>query len=192
MATFCQAGLIEKFVDTLIWVFYPIYLYEQGLSLFHISIIVGIYTLICGALQTATGKLSDHIGRMKPIVLGMWICAAGVAMKLYGDDILWWCLSAAVTGLGMALLYPNLSAAINDISHPNWRGSAAGVYRFWRDLGYGISALVLGLIADMHGAIEISFEVVAISMFLSGLLVCYWGQETLPRLRKATPDQQSI
>ena len=184
MAAFSQAGLIEKFVDTLIWVFYPVYLYEQGVSLFHIGIIVGIYGFVWGTLQTVTGKLSDHIGRMKPIVLGMWICAIGVAMKLYGDDILWWSFSAAITGLGMALLYPNLSAAVNDISHPNWRGSAIGVYRFWRDLGYGIGALVLGLTADIHGAITSSFAVVIITMFLSGLLVCYWGQETLPKLRK--------
>ena len=189
MAAFSQAGLIEKFVDTLIWVFYPVYLYEQGLSLFHIGIVVGIYGFVWGTLQTVTGKLSDHIGRMKPIVLGMWICAAGVAMKLYGDDIMWWSFSAAVTGLGMALLYPNLSAAVNDISHPNWRGSAIGVYRFWRDLGYGIGALVLGLTADIYGAIMSTFWVVVISMFLSGLLVCYWGQETLPKLRKALPTQ---
>ena len=189
MAAFSQAGLIEKFVDTLIWVFYPVYLYEQGLSLFHIGIIVGIYGFVWGTLQTVTGKLSDHIGRMKPIVAGMWICAIGVAMKLYGDGILWWSLSAAITGLGMALLYPNLSAAINDISHPSWRGSAIGVYRFWRDLGYGVGALILGLTADIHGAITSSFLVVVISMFLSGLLVCYWGQETLPKLMKPSPDK---
>ena len=189
MMAFSQAGLIEKFVDTLIWVFYPVYLYEQGLSLFHIGIVVGIYGFVWGTLQTVTGKLSDHIGRMKPIVAGMWICAVGVALKLYGDDIMWWSLSAAITGLGMALLYPNLSAAVNDISHPNWRGSAIGVYRFWRDLGYGIGALILGLIADIHGAITSTFWVVVVSMFVSGLLVCYWGQETLPKLSKATPDQ---
>ena len=188
MAAFSQAGLIEKFVDTLIWVFYPVYLYEQGLGFFHIGIVVGIYGFVWGSLQTLTGKLSDHIGRMKPIVAGMWICAIGVAMKLYGDEIIWWSISAAITGLGMALLYPNLSAAVNDISHPNWRGSAIGVYRFWRDLGYGIGALVLGLTADIHDAITGSFGVVIISMFLSGLLVCYWGQETLPKLNKAKSD----
>ena len=183
MMAFSQAGLVEKFVDTLVWVFYPVYLYEQGISLFHIGIIVGIYGFVWGTLQTVTGKLSDHIGRMKPIVAGMWICAIGVAMKLYGDGTLWWALSAAITGLGMALLYPNLSAAVNDISHPNWRGSAIGVYRFWRDLGYGIGALFLGLTADIHGAITSSFMMVIISMVLSGLLVCYWGHETLPKLR---------
>ena len=184
MMAFSQAGLVEKFVDTLVWVFYPVYLYEQGVNLFHIGIIVGIYGFVWGTLQTVTGKLSDHIGRMKPIVAGMWICAVGIAMKLYGDDILWWSLSAAITGLGMALLYPNLSAAVNDISHPNWRGSAIGVYRFWRDLGYGIGALVLGLAADIHGEITRSFEIVIISMFLSGLAVCFWGQETLPKLKR--------
>jgi len=73
----------------------------------------------------------------------MWICGAGVALMLAGEGIAWWSLSAAVSGFGMALLYPNLSAAIADISHPDWRGSAIGIYRFWRDLGYGIGALGL-------------------------------------------------
>ncbi|MBC6414293.1 MAG: MFS transporter [Chromatiales bacterium] len=189
MAAFSQAGLVEKFVDTLIWVFYPVYLYEKGVSLFHIGIIVGIYGAVWGVLQTLTGKLSDHIGRMKPIVLGMWICAIGIAIKLYSDDVLWWCISSAITGAGMALLYPNLSAAVSDISHPNWRGSAIGVYRFWRDLGYGVGALILGLTADIHGEITGSFGIVIIAMFLSGLLVCYWGQETLPKLRKSLPGR---
>ena len=184
MASFSQAGHIEKFVDTLVWVFYPVYFYEQGLSLFYIGIVVGIYGFVWGTLQTVTGKLSDHIGRMKPIVAGMWICAGGVAMTLYSDGILWWSLSAAVTGLGMALLYPNLSAAVNDISHPNWRGSAIGVYRFWRDLGYGIGALILGLTADIYGTITSGFWVVIVAMFLSGLHVCFRGQETLPKLRR--------
>ena len=185
LAAISQAGLVEKFVDALIWVFYPVFLYQHGLNLASIGWIVGIYGFVWGGSQLFTGKLSDHIGRQKPIVLGMWICGAGVGMMLLGAGILWWSLSAAVTGFGMALLYPNLSAAVGDISHPNWRGSAIGIYRFWRDLGYGIGALALGLVANISGGISAGFVFVAIAMFISGLIVLLASEETHPRLNPA-------
>ncbi len=184
-AALSQAGLVEKFVDALIWVVYPVYLYERGLSLAQIGWIVGVYGFVWGGSQFFTGKLSDHIGRQRPIVWGMWLCGLGVSMMLAGADVWWWVLSAGVTGFGMALLYPNLSAAVADISHPNWRGSAIGVYRFWRDLGYGIGALLLGIVAHFAGQLEAGLWFVAISMFASGLILQIWGEETHPRLNPA-------
>jgi MFS family permease len=99
--------------------------------------------------------------------------------------VAWWVMSAAVTGFGMALLYPNLSAAVADIAHPNWRGSAIGIYRFWRDLGYGIGALLLGLVAHLSGALQSGLWFVAIAMFVSGAVVWRWCEETHPRLNPA-------
>jgi len=185
MAAVSQAGLVEKFVDALIWVFYPVYLYQHGLSLSHIGWVVGVYGFVWGGSQFFTGKLSDHIGRQKPIVWGMWLCGAGVGMMLLGENVAWWSFSAAVTGFGMALLYPNLSAAVSDIAHPNWRGSAIGIYRFWRDLGYGIGALALGLVANLSGALSSGFWFVSVAMLLSGAVVWIWGEETHPRLNPA-------
>jgi len=186
MAAISQAGLVEKFVDALVWVFYPVFLYQHGLPLTSIGWVIGVYGFVWGGSQFFTGKLSDRIGRQKPIVWGMWICGAGVAMMLLGHSVAWWTVSAGVSGLGMALLYPNLSAAVSDIAHPNWRGSAIGIYRFWRDLGYGIGALALGLVASLSGAIEQAFWFVAIAMLLSGLVVQIWGEETHPRLNPAS------
>jgi MFS family permease len=188
MAAFSQAGLVEKFVDALVWVFYPVFLYQKGLSLADVGWVVGVYGFVWGGSQFVTGKLSDHIGRKWPIVLGMWICGGGVGLTLLGDTVLWWSFAAAITGFGMALLYPNISAAVADISHPNWRGSAIGIYRFWRDLGYGIGALALGLASNMSGVLSTGFWLVSIAMFASGLLVLIWGEETHPRLNPA-PDK---
>jgi MFS family permease len=185
MASISQAGLVEKFVDALIWVVYPVYLYERGLSLSHIGWVVGVYGFVWGGSQFFTGKLSDRIGRQKPIVWGMWLCGAGVGMMLLGDQVSWWVASAAVTGFGMALLYPNLSAAVADIAHPAWRGSAIGIYRFWRDTGYGIGALLLGWVAHMTDSLTSGFWFVAIAMFVSGLIVWIFGEETHPRLNPA-------
>ncbi len=177
-----QAGLVEKFVDALVWVFYPVYLYQMGLSLPQVGSVIGVYGLSWGASQLFTGRLSDRIGRHGPNVWGMWLCGAGVALMVLGQGVLWWSVSAALSGVGMALLYPNLSAAVADIAHPNWRGTAIGIYRFWRDLGYGIGALGLGLTAHFTGQVEAAFWFVALSMGVSGAVLWWMGDETHPRL----------
>ena len=185
MAAFCQAGLVEKFVDALVWVYWPVYLYQQGVSLPNMAWIVGVYGFTWGGAQLLTGKLSDRVGRHRLNYLGMWVCGAGVALMPSGAGAAWWSTSAAITGLGMAMLYPNLSAAVADIAHPSWRASAIGIYRFWRDVGYGVGALGLGAAAVWGGRVESAFWFVAIAMLLSGAVLYIWGEETHPRLNPA-------
>jgi MFS family permease len=182
-----QAGCVEKFVDALVWGFFPVYLHVQGVSLVEIGWVVGIYGFVWGGSQLWTGPLSDAVGRKWPIVIGMWICAIGVAATLLVEGLFAWSLMAALTGVGMALLYPTLIAAVGDISHPDWRGSSLGVYRFWRDLGYGIGALLLGLIASAFAALEAGFWFTSAAMVLSGLWVAVAMDETLARLNPAPP-----
>lgn len=186
LAALCQAGLVEKFVDALVWAFWPVYLHRQGVSLPGIGWIVGVYGFTWGGAQLLTGKLSDRVGRHGLNAGGMWVCGAGVALLPLGSgSLLWWSASAAVAGLGMAMLYPNLSAAVADIAHPSWRASAIGIYRFWRDLGYGIGALAIGVAAALGGRLESAFWFVALSMLLSGAVLYRWGEETHPRLNPA-------
>ncbi|MDO9024464.1 MFS transporter, partial [Zwartia sp.] len=149
--------------------------------------IIGVYGLTWGGSQLLTGRLSDRFGRHLLNIWGMWLCGAGVALMILGQSALWWSLCAALSGFGMAMLYPNLSAAVADISHPNWRGSAVGIYRFWRDLGYAIGALGLGLAAHFSGHIEAAFSFVALSMLASGVLLWWLGEETHPRLNPEIP-----
>ena len=150
--------------------------------------IISFYGFTWGGSQLITGRLSDRIGRHIMNVSGMWICGAGVAAMMLGEGTVWWATAAAVSGFGMALLYPNLSAAVADISHPAWRGSAIGIYRFWRDLGYGIGALGLGLAAHFSGQIQAAFWFVAVAMGLSGALLWWLGEETHPRLNPMLSD----
>jgi MFS family permease len=185
MAALCQAGLVGKFVDALVWAFWPVFLHQQGVSLPGIGWIVGVYGFTWGAAQFLTGRLSDRWGRHLLNAWGMWVCGAGVALMPLGSGSLWWSTSAAIAGLGMAMLYPNLSAAVADIAHPNWRASAIGIYRFWRDLGYGIGALGLGAAAALGGQLESAFWFVAVAMLLSGAVLFRWGEETHPRLNPA-------
>lgn len=184
-AMLSQAGLVEKFVDALVWAFYPAWLYRQGLGVIEIGWVVGVFGLTWGASQLWTGPLSDRIGRKGPIVAGMWLCAAGVAATVSVSGMEAWLAAGAVTGVGMALLYPTLIASIADISRPDWRGSSLGTYRFWRDTGYGIGALMIGISSDITGQMETGFWLTAVAMGLSGLLVLVFAEETHPRINGA-------
>lgn len=179
-----QAGLVEKFVDALVWVIFPVHLRAAGATLPQIGWIVGTYGFVWGLSQLFTGRLSDHVGRFWPNVAGMAICGAGMGLVALGNGALWWSVSAGIAGFGMALLYPNLSAAVADITPPSWRGSAIGIYRFWRDLGYGIGAAAIGLVA-MIGGTGAAFWFVALSMLASAFLLFLFGEETHPRLNPA-------
>ena len=177
----CQAGLVEKFVDALVWIFFPVYLAARGVELAQIGWIPGVYAAVWGMAQLFTGPLSDRIGRKPPIVVGMFMCSIGVALMVMREGVIWWGSCAALTGLGMALLYPTLGAAIADLAHPSWRGAALGAYRFWRDLGYAIGALSLGLAAQFTKALDSGFHLVAIGMAISAAVMLALGSETLRR-----------
>lgn len=180
-----QAGLVEKFVDALVWVMFPVFLVSRNATLPEVGWVVGVYGLVWGGSQLITGRLSDQVGRFWPSVIGMWVCGAGVAMVAMAEGLAWWSISAGIAGLGMGLLYPNLSASVADISPPAWRGSAIGIYRFWRDLGYGIGALGIGITASLSGRVETAFWSVAIAMLVSGTVLLAFGEETHPRLNPA-------
>lgn len=182
----CQAGLVEKFVDALDLMFYPVFLHRAGLSLSETGWVIAVYGSVWGLSQLVTGRLSDRLGRQPLNVMGISASGGGVALMLVGSGAAWWTLSAVITGFGMAMLYPNLSAALANIAHLDWRGSAIGTYRFWRDLGFGISALGLGWVATQAGTIESAFGLVAVAMFLSGAVLWIFVAETNPKLATAT------
>ncbi len=142
---------------------------------------VGVYGFVWGGSQLWSGPLSDRVGRKWPIVIGMWTCAAGIVLFVMAQDSVSWSLAAAVMGVGMALLYPTLIAAIGDISHPQWRGTSLGVYRLWCDFGYGIGGLLIGLSAQFGGSILTGFWVTVVAMAVSGLWVAVAMEETLER-----------
>lgn len=174
-----QAGSVEKFVDALVWIAYPLYLTTAGLAVVEVGTVIGVYGGVWGVLQLYTGKLADDIGRRPPVVTGMFIAGIGVLATVVVDGYWFWLITASVTGVGMALLYPNLITVVGDAAHPSWRATGLGVYRMWRDAGYGFGAIVIGLTADLV-SMEAAFYLVAIAIFVSGGITLGWMRETHP------------
>jgi MFS family permease len=186
LAAASQAGLVEKFTDTLAWGLFPLYFASQGLDLAAIGALVAVYTGSWAVLQIYTGHLTDRIGRKWPIAGGMWLAAGGIALVAVSHALAGWVIGALLMGAGMALLYPTLLAAVSDVAHPRWRGASLGVYRLWRDSGYAIGGLAIGLVADAFGLLA-GFWFCAALMGLSGLVVALLMYETQPERRTVHP-----
>lgn len=172
-----QAGLVEKFTDALVWIFLPVYFLTQNISLIEAGAIIAVYGVVWGASQLITGPLSDKVGRKGLIVWGMWLCGLGVMAVPMTQSMTLWVIEAAIIGLGMAMLYPNLGAAVGDYSPPAYRASLIGIYRFWRDSGYAFGALAMGIMAQWSQDLLMPFWFVGVAMLLSGL----WVQISLPK-----------
>ncbi|MBL4659004.1 MAG: MFS transporter [Alcanivoracaceae bacterium] len=169
-----QAGLVEKFTDAIVWIFLPVYFISQGLKLVEAGAIIAIYGIVWGGSQLITGPLSDKIGRKGLIVWGMWFCGLGVLSIPLSNGVTLWSLETAFIGIGMAMVYPNLGAAVGDFAPAQYQASLIGVYRFWRDSGYAFGALVMGLMAQWSQNLLMPFWFVASAMLISGLWVQIW------------------
>ena len=173
----CQAGLVNNLNDGMAWGLLPLYFAAAGLSVGEIGILAGAYPAVWAVAQIGTGAWSDRVGRKPLIVSGMLIQGLAIALIAAGSSFGTWLVAAVGLGLGTALVYPTLLAAVADVAAPGWRGSAVGVYRLWRDLGFAAGALVAGLVADAAGMASAIWVVAAITA-LSGLVVLLRMRET--------------
>lgn len=174
-----QAGLVNNLNDGLAWGLLPLFFAAAGLSLAQIGLLAGVYPGVWGVAQLATGALSDRMGRKGMIVGGMILQGVAIGALPLVHGFLWWLGALVLLGLGTALVYPTLLAAISDVAHPSWRGSAVGVYRLWRDSGYAIGALLAGVLADLFGS-SWAIGVIAAVTVLSGVLAHVVMSETRP------------
>jgi predicted MFS family arabinose efflux permease len=165
-----QAGLVNNLNDGMSWGVFPIFFSAFGLGVERIGILKAVYPAVWGTLQVATGSLSDRLGRKWMIVGGMWVQAAGIFEIVAGRSFGWWLLGSIFLGVGTAMVYPSLIAAVSDNSHPSWRARSLSVYRFWRDLGYAVGALSAGIMADTLG-ISWAIGSAGALTFLSGAVV---------------------
>jgi MFS family permease len=177
-----QAGLVNNLNDGMAWGLFPLLFAAASLDFAQIGALAAIYPLTWGVGQLVTGALSDGIGRKPLIVMGMWAQAGAIGLVSISTRFAGFALGATLLGVGTAMVYPTLLAAIGDVAHPSWRASAVGVYRLWRDLGYAIGALLAGICADWLGLAG-AMQVVAALTFISGLVAAIRMHETLAAAR---------
>jgi MFS family permease len=175
----CQAGMVNNLNDGLAWGTFPDLFMRHGLGVGQIGILVALYPGMWGAGQLGTGALSDRIGRKWLIAAGLLVQAVAIGLTAAGTTFATWAAAAVLLGVGTAMVYPTLLAAIGDVAHPAWRARSVGVYRLWRDGGFAVGALLAGAIADAFG-LAAAIWAVAVLTAAAGLVVAIRMYETKP------------
>lgn len=186
LSSVSQVGLVNNLNDGMAWGLFPLFFAGANLSIEQIGVLAAVYPATWGIAQLGTGALSDVVGRKWLIASGMWVQALGIAVVIlsatfsasFSTTFAGFALGAGLLGIGTAMVYPTLLAAIGDVAQPSWRASAVGVYRFWRDLGYAIGAIVAGVAADALG-LRAAMWIVAAITFASGVWAAARMTETL-------------
>jgi MFS family permease len=176
LSSVSQAGLVNNLNDGMAWGLLPLFFASAGMTLTQIGTLAAIYPAVWCVGQLATGSLSDRTGRKWLIAPGMWIQAAAIGLIPVSNTFAGFAIAATLLGIGTAMVYPTLLAAIGDVAHPSWRASSIGVYRLWRDLGYAVGALLTGIVADLSGTTA-AMWLVALITFASGVIVAIRMQE---------------
>lgn len=165
-----QAGLVNNLNDGLAWGVFPLLFIQSGLSVRQTSVLAAIYPVTWGLSQLVTGGMSDFWGRKGLIVVGMLLQGAALLGITVVHGFFAWSWLLVLLGVGTALVYPTLLAAIGDLAHPSWRGAAVGVYRLWRDLGYVAGALLAGTMIDAFGT-SVAIGAIGLLTVISGIVV---------------------
>ncbi|MFV2073355.1 MAG: MFS transporter [Thermoanaerobaculales bacterium] len=179
-----QAGLVNNLNDGMAWGLLPLFFAAAGVSVGRIGVLAAIYPAVWGLGQLVTGAWSDRVGRKRLIVAGMWTQAVAIGLIASGEGFAMWVAAMALLGVGTALVYPTLLAAVGDVAHPRWRASAVGVYRLWRDMGFAVGALLTGIIADLIDP-PAAIWTVAVLTAASGVLVAVRMRETHQTLTRS-------
>lgn len=178
LSSVSQAGLVNNLNDGMAWGLFPLFFAAAQMDLGQIGTLAAIYPATWGVSQLFTGAWSDKVGRKWLIAGGMWVQAVGIVLVVLAGGFAGFAAGGALLGVGTAMVYPTLLAAIGDVAHPSWRASSVGVYRLWRDLGYAIGAVLAGLIADTLGLPAAMWTVAGLT-FASGVVVALRMTETL-------------
>lgn len=175
-----QAGLINNLNDGMSWGVFPLLFISAGVGLEGVGWIKAVYPVVWGVGQVVTGPMADRFGRKSLIVWGMFVQVLGhivIGFELF-EPLTAGLTGSVLLGLGTAMVYPALLAAVSDAAHPSWRASSLGVYRFWRDIGYAVGALMAGIVANYFGLVW-AVHIAGLVTFISGVVVLFRMKETM-------------
>jgi MFS family permease len=171
---------VNNLNEGMAWGIFPLFFAAAQLDLARIGTLAAIYPATRGICQLLTGAWADRVGRKWLIAWGMWVQAVGIGGTVLSSGVVGFSIGTALLGVGTAMVYPTLLAAVGDVAHPSWRASAVGVYRLWRDLGHAVGALLAGLTADALG-LSAAMWMIATLTFASGAVVSIRMSETIGR-----------
>ncbi len=170
LSSVTQAGLVNNLNDGMVWGLLPIILHQKKFSMLDIGVISSIYPAVWGLSQIVTGKLADHLSKKKLLFWGMLLQAIAIAYLMFASNYFQMVLVSVFLGIGTAMVYPTFLATISDYTHAYDRAKSIGIFRFWRDSGYAIGAIITGLTADYFGA-SFSILIIAILTFISAIFI---------------------
>jgi len=173
-----QAGLVNNLIFGVSWGLFTLYFASFSVSVSDIGFLKALHPGVWGVLQLVTGTLSDKVGRKILLYPGMFVQGIGIWIVLLFNSMQGWIVGMTLLGIGTALVYPTLLAAISDIAHHKWRATSLGVYRFWRDLGFVFGAVGIGFLADLFGSISVAIQFVAWISIASGIFILLVMKET--------------
>ena len=178
LGSVAQAGLVNNLNDGMMWGLLPLILTYRGFDLEQVGVITAAYPAVWGIGQLFTGKMADHVNKKRMLYGGMLLQAVSILLFMQATSFAHFLVLAIGLGLGTALVYPTFLATIAAFTHPYDRAQSLGVFRFWRDLGYAIGAIVTGLLADWLGML-VPVLVIGILTFLSAVVIMVRMQNPL-------------
>ena len=183
ISTVTLNGLVNNMNDAVVWGLLPVLLLQKDFTIHQIGIIAGIYPAVWGMMQLFTGKMGDIYCKKQIITAGMLLQAAAIVLMALSFQY-WLLIAAAVLlGLGTALVYPNFLTVVAESTHPSQRAETLSIFRFWRDSGYVIGALLAGILADLVGmstAIIIIGSITALAGIMAHWRMCCTLKKVFP------------
>lgn len=170
LSSVTQAGLVNNLNDGMVWGLLPIILIQKKFTLIDIGVITSIYPAVWGLTQIITGKLADIVAKKQLLFWGMLLQAFAIAYLIFAATYIEMIIVAIFLGLGTAMVYPTFLATISDNTHALDRAKSLGIFRFWRDSGYAIGAIITGLTADYFGA-STSISIIALLTLFSAIFI---------------------
>jgi MFS family permease len=184
-------GLVNNLNDGVMWGLVPLLLIQRSFSIAEVGVVAGIYPMVWGISQLFTGKMGDHFCKKQLITVGMLLQALAIVFLVVFTSFTGAIIAAVLLGLGTGLVYPNFLTVVAENAHPTQRAEVMGVFRFWRDGGYVIGALLSGFLADsmgLNGALYSVAAITAVAGIIANLRMCctlklFWrSQECMPAL----------
>jgi MFS family permease len=184
-------GLVNNLNDGVMWGLVPLLLIQRSFSIAEVGVVAGLYPMVWGISQLFTGKMGDLFCKKQLITVGMLLQALAIVFLVVFISFTGAIIAAVLLGLGTGLVYPNFLTVVAENAHPTQRAEVMGVFRFWRDGGYVIGALLSGFLADwigLNGALYSVAAITAVAGIIANLRMCctlklFWrSQECMPAL----------